>query len=139
MQCFLFKTEPGDYGFADLVRDRRTVWEGVSNPLALKHLRSVKQGDTVLIYHTGAEKSVVGVARAASSPIPVPSSAIPSEVVVDLTPVRAFPRPVPLSTFRTDAVLRDTELVRAVTALGHAAQRGTARSRREARRRLIAP
>src|SRR5207237_51038 len=68
MAIFLFKTEPSEYSYADLARDRRTVWEGVSNALALKHLRSVAKGDTVVIYHTGCEKSVVGIAKAVSGP-----------------------------------------------------------------------
>ncbi len=112
MACFLFKTEPSSYAFADLVREKRTVWEGVANAVALKHLRTVAKGDTVLIYHTGDEKSVVGVARAASDPYPDPKLDDPKRTVVDLEPVRALKHPVALATFRTDKVLATTELVR---------------------------
>ena len=65
---WVLKTEPSEYGFADLVRDRRTRWEGVSNPVALKHLRSMNEGDEALIYHTGNEKTLVGLARVVSAP-----------------------------------------------------------------------
>jgi predicted RNA-binding protein with PUA-like domain len=68
MQMYwLFKTEPGDYSYEDLVRDGQTAWTGVQNPQALKNLRSVSPGDEVLFYHTGKEKCVVGVAQAISS------------------------------------------------------------------------
>ena len=70
---WVLKTEPSEYGFPDLVRDRRTRWEGVRNPVALKHLRSMLEGDDALIYHTGNEKAVVGLARVASAPYPDPT------------------------------------------------------------------
>jgi len=66
MARWLFKTEPSDYSFARLQKEGRTAWTGVKNPLALKHLRQVKKGDEVAIYHTGNEKAVVGIARAAA-------------------------------------------------------------------------
>ena len=112
MATFLFKTEPTAYAFGDLVRDKRSVWDGVSNALALKHLRSVAKGDTVVIYHTGDEKAAVGIAKALSDPYPDPKLSDPRRVVVDLVPVRKLDRPVPLATFRTDRVLDSTELVR---------------------------
>ena len=112
MAAFLFKTEPTEYSYADLTRDKRTVWQGVSNALALIHLRQVKRGDVVVVYHTGAEKSAVGLAVAASDAYPDPDLGDPKRVVVDLTPGKPLPTPVPLSTFKTDSVLRTTELVR---------------------------
>jgi len=112
MGIFLLKTEPSAYGFHDLVREKRTVWEGVSNAVALKHLRTIAKGDTLLIYHTGDEKSVVGLAKAVSDPYPDPKLDDPRRVVVDVAPVRALDHPVALSTFRTDPVLATTELVR---------------------------
>lgn len=112
MAAWLFKTEPSDYAFPDLVRDKRVVWEGVSNALALIHLRGVKKGDVVVIYHTGAEKRAVGLAVAAGEPYPDPKLGDPRRVVVDLKPGKALPLPVALATFKTDAVLRTTELVR---------------------------
>jgi predicted RNA-binding protein with PUA-like domain len=109
---WLFKTEPSDYSFADLTRDRRVVWEGVSNPTALGHLRAVKKGDVVAIYHTGGEKSVVGIAEVTRGAYPDPKLGDPKRVVVDLKPVRALATPVPLADFRVDPVLKTTELVR---------------------------
>jgi predicted RNA-binding protein with PUA-like domain len=112
MAFFLFKTEPTTYSFADLLRDGRTTWDGVKNPVALKHLRTLSKGDTVAIYHTGNEKAVVGLASAASDPYPDPKLKDLSRVVVDLKPVRALERPVPLATFRTDPVLKTSDLPR---------------------------
>ena len=112
MAAFLFKTEPGTYSWADLVRERRARWDGVSNPVALKYLRTVARGDTIAIYHTGGEKAVVGLARAVSDAYPDPSDSAGKLVVVDLEPVRALARPVALATFRQDPELSNTELVR---------------------------
>jgi predicted RNA-binding protein with PUA-like domain len=112
MAAWLFKTEPSDYSFADLAREKRVVWEGVSNALALIHLRNVKKGDVVVIYHTGAEKRAVGLAVATGNPYADPKGNDPKRAVVDLKPGKALPEPVALATFKTDAVLRSTELVR---------------------------
>ena len=112
MAHWLFKTEPSEYSYADLVRDKRVVWEGVSNATALIHLRSIAKGDTVAFYHTGGEKAVVGLAEVVRGPYPDPRLGDAKRVVVDLKPVRAFATPLPLSEFRTDPVLRTTELVR---------------------------
>src|SRR5688572_10049636 len=110
MAAFLFKTEPGTYSWADLVRERKTRWDGVSNPVALKHLRAVTRGDTIAIYHTGAEKAVIGLARALSDAYPDPADPGGKLVVVDLEPVRPLARPVALATFRSDPTLSSTEL-----------------------------
>jgi predicted RNA-binding protein with PUA-like domain len=109
---FLFKTEPGDYAYADLVREKRTVWQGVKNPLALKYLGTAKVGDTIAFYHTGSEKSVVGVARVVAAPYPDPDLDDPRRLVVDLAPVRPLGRPIAISEFRADPILSGTELVR---------------------------
>jgi predicted RNA-binding protein with PUA-like domain len=107
---WVLKTEPSEYGFADLVRDRRTRWEGVSNPVALKHLRSMLAGDDALIYHTGNEKAVVGLARVASPPYPDPRD--PKLVVVDVEPVKPLPRAVPLAEIKAEPAFADLGLVR---------------------------
>lgn len=112
MAAYLFKTEPSDYAFSDLLRDKRVVWEGVSNALALQHLRTVKKGDTVVIYHTGSEKRAVGLATVTKAAYADPKLDDERRVVVDLKPVRALARPVALSEFKTDPVLKATELVR---------------------------
>lgn len=112
MAHWLFKTEPSEYSYADLVRDKHAVWEGVSNATALIHLRAVAKGDTVVVYHTGGDKAVVGLAEVSRGPYPDPKLGEPKRVVVDLKPVRAFLHSLPLSEFRTDPVLKTTELVR---------------------------
>ena len=112
MATFLLKTEPSTYSFDDLVRDKTTVWDGVKNPVALKHLRAIHRGDTIAIYHTGDEKQVVGLATADSNPFPDPKLDDPKRVVVKLKAGRALPFPVPLATFRTDPVLKTSDLPR---------------------------
>lgn len=112
MARFLVKTEPSTYSFADLKRDRKTVWDGVANPVARKHLASVRKGDTVIVYHTGDEKQAVGLAVAASDPYPDPKQKDPKAFVVDLKPDRALPKAVTLAAVKADAVLKDTDLAR---------------------------
>lgn len=107
---WVLKTEPSEYGFPDLVRDRRTRWEGVRNPVALKHLRSMLEGDDALIYHTGNEKAVVGLARVASAPYPDPKD--PKLVVVDVEPVKPLPRTVPLAEIKAETAFAELGLVR---------------------------
>jgi predicted RNA-binding protein with PUA-like domain len=109
---WILKTEPSAYGFSDLVRDRRTRWEGVSNALALKHLRSMLEGDDALIYHTGNEKSLIGLARIASAPYPDPSQKDPRLVVVDIEAGKALPRQVSLAEIKADPAFQDLGLVR---------------------------
>ena len=94
---WLFKEEPSSYSFEQFTRDGRTTWAGVRNPLAQKHLRSVKKGDRVFYYHTGSEKSVVGTAKATSDAYPDPNDKSGKLVVVDITPVQALKRPVTLA------------------------------------------
>jgi len=112
MARFLVKTEPSTYSFAQLQRDKRTVWDGVSNPVALKHLATIKQGDTVVVYHTGDEKQAVGLAVAASDAYPDPKLKDPKRPVVDLTAERALAKPVTLAQAKADAVLKATDLAR---------------------------
>ena len=109
---WVLKTEPSTYGFPDLVRERRTRWEGVSNPVALKHLRSMLEGDDALIYHTGNEKSLVGLARIASAPYPDPARKDERLVVVDVEAGKALPRPVSLAEIKADPAFKDLGLVR---------------------------
>jgi len=109
---WLLKTEPSTYSFADLERDGSAVWDGVSNPVALKHLRLMKRGDLVFIYHTGAEKQIVGVATVTRNAYPDPKEEDPRLVVVDLKPRERLPRPVTLAEVKACAEFRDFELVR---------------------------
>ena len=112
MGAFLVKTEPSTSSFDDLLRDQRTTWDGVSNPLALIHLRSMKRGDSIVVYHSGKDKAVVGFAEVARGPYPDPKLADPKRVVVDLVARGAVTTPVALATFRADAVLKSTDLVK---------------------------
>jgi predicted RNA-binding protein with PUA-like domain len=109
---WLLKTEPSTYSYADLERDKRAVWDGVSNALALKHLRSMKRGDLAFIYHTGDEKQIVGIAEVTSEPYPDPKEKDARLVVVDLKPRERLKRPVTLAEVKADAEFRDFELVR---------------------------
>ena len=109
---WLLKTEPSAYSFAQLARDRRTVWDGVKNPMALKYLSQMRKGDRVLIYHTGDEKAVVGIAEAQSDAYPDPKKNDPKLPVIDLAPVRPLPRPVTLAEIKADGKLKTWELAR---------------------------
>jgi predicted RNA-binding protein with PUA-like domain len=109
---WLVKSDPDSYSFADLERDGQTRWDGVSNNLALKHLRSAHRGDAVLVYHTGNEKAIVGLAEVASEPYPDPKQKDPRLVVVDLKAGRRLARPVTLDEIKRQPALRDFDLVR---------------------------
>jgi predicted RNA-binding protein with PUA-like domain len=106
MALWLFKEEPDHYNFADLQRDGRTVWDGVSNALARKHLRQVQPGDRVLYYHTGKEKAVVGEARVLGV------TTAGAEPVVEVAAVRRLAHPVPLARIKEEPALAGWELVR---------------------------
>ena len=103
-QYWILKTEPSEYAFADLQRDGRTRWDGISNALALKHLRSMHRGDEAMVYHTGDEKSVVGLAKVVSEP--------DAQAIVELEPGPALPTPVSLATIKADPAFKDLALVR---------------------------
>jgi predicted RNA-binding protein with PUA-like domain len=109
---WLFKEEPTHYGYDTLVKDKRTVWSGVKNPLAQKHLRSVKKGDRIFYYHTGDEKSVVGIARALGDAYPDPADKTGKQSVVDVAPVKKLAQPVTLASIKADAAFKTFPLVR---------------------------
>ena len=100
---WLFKEEPSSYSFDALVADGRTVWRGVKNPLAQKYLHAVKRGDRIFYYHTGAEKAVVGVAKALGDAYPDPEDKGGKLAVVDVAAVRPLKRPVTLAEIKADA------------------------------------
>ncbi len=118
MATFLFKTEPGDFSYADLIARKRATWDGVANPGALAALRSVRKGDHILIYHTGDEKAIVGLARAAGDACAdpkQPGTTAAGEIkfaVVDVVPVRAAKTPAALATIKADARFKGFALVR---------------------------
>lgn len=109
---WLVKEEPTHYGWDAFVKDRKAVWSGVRNALAQRHLRAIKKGERVLYYHTGNEKAVVGVAKAASSAYPDPEDKSGKYVAVDLVPVVPLPRPVTLAEIKADPAFADFPLVR---------------------------
>jgi predicted RNA-binding protein with PUA-like domain len=112
MAQWLVKEEPEHYGYDQLVRDRKTVWAGVKNPLAQKHLRGIKRGDRIFYYHTGKEKSVIAVATAASDAYPDPSDKTGKLFVVDVVPERKLDRPVTLAEIKSEKAFADFPLVR---------------------------
>jgi predicted RNA-binding protein with PUA-like domain len=112
MATFLLKTEPSTYSFADLQRDKKTTWDGVSNPVALRNMATIKKGDTLIVYHTGDEKQAVGLAVAASDAYPDPKLNDPKRLVIDLKPDRKLATPVTLAQVKADAVLKGNDLAR---------------------------
>lgn len=109
---WLFKEEPTHYGYDSLVADKRTVWSGVKNPLAQKHLRSVRKGDRIFYYHTGDEKSVVGIAKALGDAYADPQDKTGKQSVVDVAPVKKLAQPVTLASIKADAAFKTFPLVR---------------------------
>ena len=109
---WLLKTEPSTYSWADLERDKTAVWDGVSNPVALRNLAAMKPGDDALIYHTGDEKAVVGLARVTKAAYPDPKGKDPKLLVVELTPSKRLSRAVTLAEIKADPQFRDSPLVR---------------------------
>jgi predicted RNA-binding protein with PUA-like domain len=109
---WLFKEEPSNYHFDALVKDKKTVWSGVRNPVAQRNLRSVKKGDRIFYYHTGDEKSVVGIAKALADAYPDPDDATGRAHVVDVGPVKKLARPVTLKEVKADPFFKDFDLVR---------------------------
>jgi predicted RNA-binding protein with PUA-like domain len=112
MAHWLFKEEPETYSYADLERDGSTVWSGVANALAQKHLRSVKKGDHIFFYATGKEKAVVGVMAVAAEPIPDPTDPSGKRVVVTVKPIRRIAAPVTLAAIKADKAFAKWELVK---------------------------
>lgn len=111
-QRWLLKTEPSEYSWDDLTRDRRTVWDGVTNNLALKNLRSIRRGDLAFFYHTGDERALVGIAEVTSDPYPDPKLKDPKLAVVDVRPKRKLVRRVTLDEIRSHRSMKNFDLVR---------------------------
>ena len=108
---WILKTEPSTYSFDQLERDKTAVWDGVKNNLALKHIRQMTPGDRILIYHTGDEKAVIGMAEVMSVPYPDPKKNDPKLVVVDLKAAGRLPQPVPLAAIKADKAFASLALV----------------------------
>lgn len=104
---YLLKTEPSEYSFADLKRDSSTIWDGVSNPVALKHLREMKPGDELIIYETGDIKSAVGSASVISV-----DTSDPKNPHVKIKSGKPSPKPVTLAAIKANKLFSDSPLVR---------------------------
>jgi len=109
---WLVKEEPGSYSYDQLEKDGKTVWSGVKNPLAQKHLRSIRKGDRIFYYHTGNERAVVGIAKAAGNAYPDPGDPEGKRVAVDLVPEKRLPKSVPLAAIKSDKAFAEFPLVR---------------------------
>ena len=104
---YLLKTEPTVYSFADLQRESTTIWDGVTNPVALKHLRAMKAGDRLIVYHTGDEKSAVGTANVVSV-----DSDDPKNPQVKIKVGKPIAKPVTLAEIKANKLFADSPLVR---------------------------
>lgn len=117
MPTLLFKTEPSEFSFDDLLRDKRARWDGVTNAQAVNALRDAKKGDDVLVYHTGDEKAIVGLAQITAAPYPDPDNTAldgqgrPKLVVVDIKPVKKARTPVTLAQIKADKRFAAFQLV----------------------------
>jgi predicted RNA-binding protein with PUA-like domain len=112
MQYWLVKQEPSAYSWNDFVREKGTVWTGIRNYQARNNLAAMKRGDSVLFYHSVSEKSVVGIASVAKEAYPDPSADTETWLCVDLTPVKALPRPVSLNAIKSEKKLENIPLIR---------------------------
>jgi len=106
------KEEPEHYSYDQLEKDRRTVWAGVKNPLAQKHLRTIRKGDRIFYYHTGKEKAVVAMAKAAGDAYPDPKDPAGKLYVVDVVADKKLERPVTLAEIKADRAFATFPLVR---------------------------
>ena len=104
---YLLKSEPSAYSFADLQRDQTTVWDGVSNPVALRNMREMKKGDALVIYHTGDEKRVVGTASVVSV-----DAGDPKSPVVTIKAGKPVAKPVTLAEIKANKLFKDSPLFR---------------------------
>jgi predicted RNA-binding protein with PUA-like domain len=109
---WLFKEEPTHYSYDAFAKDKRTVWSGVKNPVAQKHLHAVTRGDRIFYYHTGDEKAIVGIAKATGDAYPDPHDPAGKLAVVDIAPVRKLKRPVTLKEIKAEPAFKDFPLVR---------------------------
>ena len=112
---WLFKEDPESYSFEKLLEEKKTAWEGVHNPLALKNLRQVKKGDSIFFYQTGDEKKIVGIMKAASNAYPKDKSAdldSSKEIALDVVPVQRLKNSISLATIKADPRFKDFMLVK---------------------------
>src|SRR6185503_18165418 len=106
-KSYLLKTEPTSYSFANLQRDKKTIWDGVSNPVALRNMREMKSGDRLIIYETGEHKSAVGTATVLSV-----DSTDPKNPRVEIQAGKLLPKAISLATIKATPLFADSPLVR---------------------------
>ena len=109
---WLVKQEPSTYSYDKLEKEKKTVWDGVHNNLALKYIRLMKKGDQALFYHTGDEKRAVGIIKITKDPYPNPKEDDKRFVVVDVKPVARLKRPVTLDEIKKDSIFKNWDLLR---------------------------
>ncbi len=102
MAYWLLKSEPDVYSWNDLVRDKKTAWDGVANNTALMHIREMTKGDLAIIYHTGDERQAVGIAEVVSGSYPDPKESDEKLVVMDIKPKKKLANPITLAQFKAD-------------------------------------
>ena len=107
MSDYLLKTEPSTYSFADLQKDSATIWDGVSNPVALRNLRGMQPGDRLVIYHTGDDKSAVGTSTVVSV-----DASDPKNPKVKIKAGKAIAKPISLEQIKANKLFADSPLVR---------------------------
>jgi len=112
MASWLVKTEPGEYSWADLVHDRSTNWDGVTNAQAQINLRAMAEADTVVVYHSQTDKAAVGLAKVVRAAYPDPTDANGKQVWVDIAPDRALARTVTLAEMKAEPIFATSPLVR---------------------------
>jgi predicted RNA-binding protein with PUA-like domain len=112
MASWLVKTEPGEYSWADLVHDRSTNWDGVTNAQAQINLRAMAEADTVVVYHSQTDKAAVGLAKVVRVAYPDPTDANGKRVWVDIAPDRALARTVTLAEMKAEPIFATSPLVR---------------------------
>ena len=112
MALWILKTEPNEFSWADLERDGSTTWNGITNAQALIHIRAMQPDDQAMMYHTGDERAMVGIARITTAAYPDPALDNPKLVVVDVAPVQALSQPVTLAQIKAEPLFADSPLVR---------------------------
>jgi predicted RNA-binding protein with PUA-like domain len=112
MNYWLVKQEPSVYDYDKLVKEKKTVWDGVHNNLALKYIRSMKKGDKALFYHTGDERQAVGIIEITTDPYPNPKEDDKRFVATGVKPISRLKRPVTLDEMKTDKIFKNWELLR---------------------------
>ena len=112
MNRWLLKTEPGTYSWDDLLREKKSTWDGVSNATALIHIRAMNKGDLALLYHTGDERAVVGIVEITTKPYPDPKQDNEKLVVVDINPKKKLAKPVTLAQIKSDKIFAGWDLLR---------------------------